>query len=258
MNENQLVTESTANKSYSKITFMAFWIISASTTYLFGATYLATMWSGIVGIIPLDAGIIQVVSSLLGGFSALLLLDIAYIRWQHIGRKCSQSSAQIKYAKIAETASFYISLSYSGTVLISTAFKQLTTPSLLVGIEWYGLITIVGIVTLHLICYRQWQATEPSVAVETAKAKIAGMMQDEQLQFKEDVAKAGLLEARKLVQEQSKSIATSLAVGWSQELINSILPQATQAPQAPQTSLQVSDAKNRKDVLDGESEDFLE
>lgn len=245
-----LATESKANNSYSKVTFMAFWIISASTTYLFGATYLAPMWYGIVEIVPLGSGVIQVVSSLLGGISALLLLDIAYVRWQYIGRKCSQSSAQIKYAQIAENSAFYISLSYSGTVLVTTAFKQLTTPAFLVGIEWYGLITIVGIVTLHLICYRQWQAAEPSVAIEIATAEITGMMQDEQMKFKKDVARAGLLAARALVQEQSKEVANVLAVGWSKELLSSVLP-----PNATQPALQAPQADSDNKATTGG--DFL-
>ena len=244
-----LSSEKSSNDGYARLTFSAFWLFGATTSYLFGSTYLATMWHGVVSIVPLGAGAIAFLSSLLGGISALLLLDIAYKRWQHIARQCSHSIEQVRWAQMAENVAFYVSLSYTGTMLVSTAFRSLVTPALLIGIEWYGLISIVGISTLHLVAYRQWQAADPEIAALIAATELSALMESEQIAFKKTVSRAGLLGASQYAQTQSDQLAQSLAQQWGNVLIEGIQANTHALQPTIQATTQTDSGVTSKDFL---------
>jgi hypothetical protein len=212
---SELNHEKEGKKSYANVTFLAFWVFSAVTTFLFGVTYLTPLWKGIVSIVPIGTDATSFFSSILGGLSALMMLDVAYLRWQHIERFCSTSIEQVDWARMAGTISFVVSLTYSGTVLVSTAFHQLIPPTLLVGIEWYGMFSIIGVSIIHLVAYQRWLAADPLLAEHIARTVIAAQMNSERIAYQKGVARKGLLNASKSAQQQSEQLADQLAEEWA-------------------------------------------
>ena len=217
----KLDTDIQKEAAYKAATFMAFWVINATTTYLFGALYVSSVWGAIVTPLPISSATQANIAALLGGLSALAVLDIAYLRWGKIQLTAS-SIEQFNIAKTAKVISFVLSLVYTAIVLFTTSFSSLLSAELIGWLDVFGAVSFVGVVVAHLLFAHLYKESDPAHKAMAERVKLSGYMTSEQMAYKSSVTMDALRGAKGHAQQHKQRLVDSLGEAWGHDLINGL------------------------------------
>lgn len=227
----RLAVDKSKDERIQSTTFGVFWLVNAITTFLFGFTYVDPLFLPFVNLLPFAPDTAQGIAGVLGGFAALGMLDVAYIRWGHIKLHGSETNAQIDWAQRAETGSFFLSLVYTALAMAVLVFGHLLPPEWLWLLDVFGAVSFTIVCLAHLYCWRQWTEESPAVRKKKSEARTHGKMLSEKLSYQENVATEGLTLAKQNAESERDELANMWGNQWGQELRQIAAPPPTEAPQ---------------------------
>lgn len=238
-----LAGEAATHSRYAEATFAAFWAFNAITTFVFGYSYVYPLFSILFDALPISPTTQLLFARVTGGVAALIVLDIAYTRWHHIALHASDTHEQVSVALWAEKISFYLSLIYTGIVMMLTTFQNVLPPGLTTWVEWFAAITFVFVTCYHLIAWKKWRDHHPAVMSQLTQSKIQGLHLTQQLHFDETTMRKALGAATQVAQAQQPQLVSLLGHTWGENLINRvaahnkpITPQAQQPHKEGETA----------------------
>lgn len=218
-NPFKLNTERNADDAKRSQTFAAFWFISAATTFLFGYYFLYPLFRPIIAIVPMTPDTLAMFSSIAGGVAAVVLLDAAYIRWEHIKLTSCETIEQYRAAQSAESMAFYGSLMYTVIALGTLVFNRLVNDELLAYLEIVGASSFVLVSVMHLVFWRTWTNNTPETRKRRTFAEIRGTKLSEQLEFEYKTQREALRQGMQQVRERDqKPMTERLAGQWREEV----------------------------------------
>ncbi|MDB4431160.1 hypothetical protein N9137_02095 [Pseudomonadales bacterium] len=220
--KDKLTSEIEKESRNRKTFFFALWLLNAVTTFVFGMEYIDGLYIGLIEPLRMGDYGTLVFSQILGGLSALLVLDIAYKKWGQIA-KTSTTNIQLRSAKFAGDVSFYLSLTFSAIVFITKIFNSLVTTDLVQTLDTVGAVSFVGAIIIHLVCWRTFSeggATEIELA---DSLKFEANNHTEALAIKRNSQSKSLIKARKEMDRLEAVIAAAQSETIVAEMIRDIL-----------------------------------
>lgn len=238
---SRLTTEVQKNGRQAKLTFFAFWLVNAVTTFQFGVLYVEALYRPLFEMLPISELGVATLAAISGGLSALLVLDVAYMRWQFIKLNCCETAEQYEAAKSAEGVSFILSLAYTGIALATTVFVNLIPPGLLNWIDIFGAVSFVGVCIYHLICWKQWSDNAPAVRETENVTTTAGQQLSERLAYEGEVMRSALIEAKSHADGYKDQIAAQLGKQWGEAMVLQLTSGQSQPTDEEQTTDEIAD-----------------
>lgn len=213
----KLQSEITDGKKKPTLFFVLILIFLASTSWVYGATYLRPLWAVMLGGLPLTDTAKNVLYAVLGGGSGVLLTTFATNRWNAAKLYATTTGRQFAIARSGELISFGADLLFSVVGLL-TLMGNLA-PDLRIALEWTAVFAFVSLTCIHAILHRLFVSADSDVWQRETNARVDGLKTSERLTYEETVSREGLLIASQQAVDAAPAYAAELGRLWREELI---------------------------------------
>jgi len=192
----------------------------AATSFTFGMQYLDRLWYMMLGQIQFIPGDYQqIIFSMLGGLSAVMMTTWAYTQWKAIKLNDTTTADQFDYALYGEYMSFTIDTLYSILSLITLIMVDRINPNLMNRLEWASVLLFVSVCVGHGVLMHLYKSADADVTRVRIESKITGEMTTEKLLFMELVTGEGLTIASNDAQSTIDDFVKVYAKAVKQELM---------------------------------------
>jgi len=242
---DKLNSERKADERNEKAFFTGLWLVNASTTFVFGMQYISSLFTDLLTPLRMGEYGLDTSSKVLGGVCAVLVLDLAYKKWDSIGLT-AKTNEQLRYARIGKWTAFSFSIIFTAIVFLTTAFKGLVNDSLIETLDMVGAGMFIFVVALHLVCMALYRDNNIDKRRYVSQTKVKAHKESEQFAFNEDVTRSTLIEVANntqafkdaIVAEQSKVFMAELLSNFEQQnqLGSGSHPVIIEGTQTPQPS----------------------
>ncbi|MDA0244675.1 MAG: hypothetical protein OT477_14745 [Chloroflexi bacterium] len=194
--------------------FWGLWFINAFATAVFGAEYLPSLFSQLVGWLP--AG--DWISAILAVVASLVVFDVAFKCWDEVG-KTAETSTQHNAAAVGEWSSFAGSLVYTAITFATYVFPDIITTSTASFLSGAGGLIFITQVVVHLVLMKIWVANGVEAREHKMRTKATAATQSEKLAFQDNVLTKALLIAKGKTDDQAESLAETLGHLWASSMV---------------------------------------
>jgi hypothetical protein len=199
--------------------FAAVFVINLMATFMFGFVFLGGMYKTLLAFLPFAPSTLELISSVLGGLSAVLVCDIAYMAWNGIAMNSAQTVSQMTTARLMFVLSFLLSLAYTVITLGLLTFPHLLSLEQLFWMEAIGAISFTLILAGHISAAVFFISQDPNVKDQRLKTELFAKSQAERLSFQRRVATEALTLASAKVEDYVQGTAEQIGSIWTEDLM---------------------------------------
>lgn len=225
--DGELNSEAMRRADSPKWFFMFLVVFMASTSFLFGMMYLARFYWALLGWLPWTQGMKELVFPLLGGGTAVLLLEGAYVIWRNVKLNMAGTDEQIRIAQTCEMLSLSVGVFYSVIGLATTLANGAVVAGGSGWVTWASVGSFVVMAIFHYIQKHRYENASVAARERLSVARSNGWQESERLVFEESVKREAIIRASAQADRHVAAYAARLAESWSADMMAG-LPDAAQ------------------------------